>query len=182
MVLPVLTTVTGKPYASRRIPVQYSGTGDLTVGTTAVTMAIKPLLIATAANSTIEVYSGMTPVLGLAEFGGEPNTQTGDATGTDSGSGTVTVVYRTSQALNVTLHERPEDFGIELVKRALEGTNDLVKNNWVVMIRPDGEVKKGVAVFAAGSTPGGVNQHAQQSFTMNFQGSTYVRDPAYVFA
>jgi hypothetical protein len=189
MAISVQTTVAGQAFTARRTAVIVDSAVDVTVGTTAAAVAVKPLKIAIAANSTTNglggrktVYPGMIPVLGVSDFGGEPDPMTGDVTGTDSGDGKTTAKFRTGQNMNCTVHERPGDQGAELVKRAIESGNEAIANARISLIRPDGELVHGIALFAGGSSPGGASTNAQHTFQLNFQGSTRLREAAYVFA
>jgi hypothetical protein len=180
-VFSVLTTATGQNFTSRRVAVQIDSAVDVTIGTTAAPVAIKPLKYAIAATSVGQFWVGTEPILGLSEFGFEPSSTTEDVSGTDS-IGMITAKLRTGAKASITLHERPGDRGTEFVKVAVESTDETLANAWVVMIRGDGEMRAGVALFADGSAPGGASTNARQSFSLSFQGNNYQRYPAYIFA
>jgi hypothetical protein len=179
-VFSVLTTATGQTFTSRRVPVTIDSTVDVTVGTTAAAVAIKPLKYAVAANSVGLFWAGTEPILGLSEFGFEPSSITEDVSGTDS-QGMITAKLRTGAKASVTLNERPGDRGTEFVKVAVESNDETLANAWVVMVRGDGEMRAGVALFSDGAAPGGASTKATQTFSLSFQGNNYQRYPAYIF-
>lgn len=180
-VVSVLTVATGQLFTSRRVAVMIDSQVDITIGTTASAVAVKPLKFPIAATSTGQFWVGTEPILGLNEFSFEPSSVTEDVSGTDT-TGMITAKLRTGAKASITLQERPGDRGTELVKVAVESTDETLANAWVVMIRGDGEMRAGVALFSEGSAPGNASTNARQSFNLSYQGNNYARYPAYIFA
>jgi len=160
---------------TRRVAVMVAGTVDVTLGVTAGTVPIQPISFAIAATSAAPWWVGVIPALGLTDFGGEPDPVIEEVTGTDTLGGKAFAKMRTGQKVSCTFNERPGDAAIEMLKAAAESPFDVASNLFVVMVRPDGEVKSGVGLIGGGSAPGNANAPAKQSFDVMFQGATFQR-------
>lgn len=173
-------TVFSVQSTTRRVAVFINSTVDVTIGLTASTVPIQPLTFAIASSSTAPFWVGTLPVLGLTDFGFDPDPTVEDVTGTDSGGGKVTAKIRNGQKGSMTVNERPGDPGIELVKQAGESAFDVTSNLWFVAVRPDGEMRAGVCLISSLGSPGSASTAAKQTFELMVQGTNYQRYKAYV--
>jgi hypothetical protein len=147
---------------------------DCTLGTTATTVDVLPLTGPIASTSTAPWFDGLTPLLGIQDFGSNTQDTTVDTTNTLSGSGTENAMIRSSKTLTVSGIQIPGDRALyTIVKPVTLNFGFYGRELYVARNMPDGEIMRGVAKLGNYNEPGNQNEVKKFSFEMTIQGSTF---------
>ena len=157
---------------------------DVSLTTTAANVSVSPIKRAIALNATASVTVGMVSLAGIQQMDFNNQETQVDTTNFASGSGTEGVLVRVQRQLSINGVSLVGDEALETIVKPCGALSSAFfgREVYAIATKPNGEQFEGAAMIMALNFPANQNEIDKYSFTLNFQGSSFIWTRPYTFA
>lgn len=158
-------------------------TANATITATAASFAVAPLKKAIADASVGDFVVGTVPLFGIQTMDKANQETQVDTTNFQSGSGVEAAIVRYARTLSISGIVKVGDLAyVDIIKKVSDNSAFTNREVYVIATLPDGEKFEGAAKVMGLSEPANQNEVKKYSFSLPFQGDSFIWTPGYYAA